>query len=131
MINKYKENIAYLIFGVLTTVINFVTYFILTETAGINTVTSNIIATTVSILFAYITNKLFVFDSKTTSTSELIEEFFRFIGARVVTGILDTIFVYIGVEMLYTNNKLVKTISCIIVIILNYVMSKLVVFNKQ
>lgn len=135
MINRYKDNYAeyilYIVFGILTTTINFITYFIFTKVIGFSTVTSNLIATAISIIFAYITNKLFVFNSKRNNLGELITELIKFVNARIFTGLLDTLFVFIGVDCIRVNDFVVKTISCIIVVILNYIISKVIVFNKQ
>lgn len=135
MINRYKGNYAeyilYIVFGILTTTINFITYFIFTKVIGFSTVTSNLIATAISIIFAYITNKLFVFNSKRNNLGELITELIKFVNARIFTGLLDTLFVFIGVDCIRVNDFVVKTISCIIVVILNYIISKVIIFNKQ
>lgn len=135
MINRYKDNYAeyilYIVFGILTTTINFITYFIFTKVIGFSTVTSNLIATAISIIFAYITNKLFVFNSKRNNLGELITELIKFVNARIFTGLLDTLFVFIGVDCIRVNDFVVKTISCIIVVILNYIISKVIIFNKQ
>lgn len=135
MINRYKDNYAeyilYIVFGILTTTINFITYFIFTKVIGFSTVTSNLMATAISIIFAYITNKLFVFNSKRNNLGELITELIKFVNARIFTGLLDTLFVFIGVDCIRVNDFVVKTISCIIVVILNYIISKVIIFNKQ
>ena len=129
--DRYTEYILYIVFGILTTTINFITYFIFTKVIGFSTVTSNLIATAISIIFAYITNKLFVFNSKRNNLGELITELIKFVNARIFTGLLDTLFVFIGVDCIRVNDFVVKTISCIIVVILNYIISKVIIFNKQ
>lgn len=129
--DNYAEYILYIEFGILTTTINFITYFIFTKVIGFSTVTSNLIATAISIIFAYITNKLFVFNSKRNNLGELITELIKFVNARIFTGLLDTLFVFIGVDCIRVNDFVVKTISCIIVVILNYIISKVIIFNKQ
>lgn len=135
MLNRYKDNYAeyilYIVFGIVTTVVNFITYFIFTKAIGFTTVTSNLIATAISIIFAYITNKIFVFNSKRNSIGELITELVKFVGARIFTGLLDTLFVFIGVDCIKANDFVIKTISCIIVVLLNYIISKAIIFNKQ
>ena len=127
----YSECISYIIFGTLTTVVNFAVYFMLAQLIGLPTVTSNLTATVVSILFAYITNKIYVFKSKSNTFKELIIEMLKFFEGRVATGILDTIIVIIGVDYIKANEMLIKTISCLAVIILNYVISKVLIFNRQ
>lgn len=127
----YSECISYIIFGTLTTVVNFAVYFMLAQLIGLPTVTSNLTATVVSILFAYINNKIYVFKSKSNTFKELVVEMLKFFEGRVATGILDTIIVIIGVDYIKANEMLIKTVSCLAVIILNYVISKVLIFNRQ
>ena len=126
-----REYILYILYGVLTTGVNFLTYFVLAKKLGISTVTSNIDATLVSIIFAYVTNKLYVFKSKKDTFRDLVEEFSKFSCGRLATGMLDTIIVVLGVDYIKANEIIVKTLSCLIVIILNYAISKLIVFNSN
>ena len=129
--NKYKEILMYLIFGVLTTVVNIVSYFLLARILHIDTVVSTVIALILSILFAYITNKIFVFESKTNTVKELLKEIISFFGCRAFTGILDVAFMYITVDVFNLNDMIMKIISNIVVIIVNYVFSKLIIFKKD
>ena len=129
--NKYKEILMYLIFGVLTTVVNIVSYFLLARILHIVTVVSTVIALILSILFAYITNKIFVFESKTNTAKELLKEIISFFGCRAFTGILDVAFMYITVEVFNLNDMIMKIISNIVVIIVNYIFSKLIIFKKD
>ena len=129
--NKYKEILMYIIFGVLTTVVNIVSYFLLARILHIDTVVSTVIALILSILFAYITNKIFVFESKTNTAKELLKEIISFFGCRAFTGILDVAFMYITVEVFNLNDMIMKIISNIVVIIVNYIFSKLIIFKKD
>ena len=129
--NKYKEILMYLIFGVLTTVVNIVSYFLLARILHIDTVVSTVIALILSILFAYITNKIFVFESKTNTAKELLKEIISFFGCRAFTGILDVAFMYITDEVFNLNDMIMKIISNIVVIIVNYIFSKLIIFKKD
>lgn len=126
-----REYVLYILYGVLTTGVNFLTYFVLVKKLGISTVTSNVDATLVSIIFAYVTNKLYVFKSRKDTFRDLVEEFSKFSCGRLATGILDTIIVVLGVDYIKANEIIVKTLSCLIVIILNYAISKLIVFNSN
>ncbi len=129
---KYKEIINYLVFGGLTTIVNFVTYFIFTKVIGIEEVLSSGIAWFCSVLFAYITNKLFVFDSKTDGKKALVIECISFFGARVVSGILCDVGTFaIMVKVLHINDIIAKIITQVMVVIVNYVFSKLLVFKKN
>ncbi len=127
---KHLEGMRYLAFGFFSTVINIVT-FKLCKMAGIGTVISNVIAWVVAVVFAYLTNKAIVFESKTESIKSLFKEFTSFIGARVFTLVVETIFLKVVIDMLGYNEILMKIISNIIVIILNFIFSKLFIFNRD
>lgn len=126
--NKYKEVINYLIFGVLTTVINVCVYTMLTDGFHIHYLLSNIIAWIASVLFAYVTNRKFVFESK---SDEIGKELAKFFSSRFFTLGLDMAVMWLLVDVLTANNIMAKVIANILVIIGNYVLSKLVVFNKK
>ena len=95
------------------------------------TLVSNGIAWVLSVLFAYVTNKIFVFESKTDGVREAVREFVSFIACRAGTGVLDMAVMYVTVDMLGWYDVLMKILSNIIVIILNFVFSKLVIFRKK
>lgn len=128
---KYKEQISYLFFGVITTVVNFIVYFALTNVFNINELVSNSFAWIASVLFAFVTNKLFVFDSKNTDQKTLVREVFGFAGARIVSFGIETVIMYIGINLLLINDVFVKVFTNVLVIIINYILSKLIVFKKK
>lgn len=128
---KYKSFILYAIFGVLTTVVNVVTYYLFAKVFGCGTAISTIIAWFVAVLFAYVTNKKWVFDSPSWEKDVLIKELIAFFSCRLLTGLLDFIIMMVFVDVLHFNDLIIKVISNIIVIILNYVASKLVIFKKK
>lgn len=130
LLKKYKFVILYGIFGVLTTIINIVTYALCYDMFNISNVVSNIIAWILSVLFAFITNKIWVFESKCFDFKIFIKELWNFIVCRLATGALDLGIMYVGVDLLKGPALILKIASNIIVIILNYVMSKLFVFKK-
>ena len=130
--NKYKEALLYLFFGVCTTLVNLVTKWILLLTVidssnAIQLQEAIIISWIVSVLFAYVTNRKFVFESKSKSIFKEISSFF---GSRVLTLILEMVIMYIFVTALNFNVYLFTIISQVLVIVLNYVFSKLFVFKK-
>lgn len=135
MINMYKKNkeiINYLIFGVLTTVVSFVVYFIFAKVFKIDEVISNVISWFFSVLFAFITNKLYVFESKETGKKTLLKEIISFYLARLFTGVVCDLGVFaLMVKTFKINDVLSKLVTQVIVIILNYVLSKLIVFRKK
>ena len=129
---KYKEVINYLIFGVLTTVLNFAIYFILTfklfnPNDAFQLQVVNVICWIICVCFAYFTNRKYVFDSK---TENIKKELFSFFGARLITLIMDMSIMGIGVTILLLNDIIVKIISQIVVIVSNYLFSKILVFKK-
>lgn len=135
MINIYKKNkeiINYLIFGVLTTVVSFVVYFIFAKVFKIDEVISNVISWFFSVLFAFVTNKLYVFESKETGKKTLLKEIISFYLARLFTGVVCDLGVFaLMVKTFKINDVLSKLVTQVIVIILNYVLSKLIVFRKK
>ncbi len=130
LFTKYKSIIAYLFFGVLTTLINWGSYFLCYNILKIPNVPSTIIAWILAVIFAFITNKIWVFNSKSFAGKVLLRELWTFIAARLVTGILDVVIMYFAVDVFAMNSTVWKLISNIIVIILNYIFSKLIIFKK-
>ena len=129
--DKYKEIINYLIFGVLTTLVNFIVYILMTKLFNVNEVLSNAIAWIISVIFAYITNKIYVFESKTRALKEIIKEFISFVTCRLFSGILDIGSFYWFVTILGWNDIISKVIISVLVVILNYVFSKIFIFKKK
>ncbi|MBO5477528.1 MAG: GtrA family protein [Clostridia bacterium] len=126
--NKYKEVISYLIFGVLTTIVNFILYFVFTKVLTIDEIISNGLAWFFSVLFAYITNKAFVFESK----GKFLKEMISFFIARIASGILCDIGTFaLMVKVLHIDDTVSKVITQIMVVVLNYIFSKLIVFKNS
>ena len=129
---KYKEIINYLFFGGCTTIVNFISYYIPARIIGIDEVISNSIAWCISVLFAYVTNKIFVFSSKKENLVGILKEMFSFIFARLFTGALCDIGLFaLMINILGINDIVSKITTQILVVILNYVLSKLVIFKKE
>ena len=132
---KYQEFINYLIVGVLTTLVSIFTYFILSLILDINNnilfILANIISWICAVVFAYITNKRFVFNSATFNRKEEIKVFSLFVSSRITTLLIELIFMFLTVKVLLLNDKISKVIAQIIVIILNYIISKIFVFKKK
>lgn len=131
LIKKYKEVIRYLVIGILTTVINYIVFAILVNNVKIEMHTSNIIAWIVSVIFAYFTNKLFVFESKSFKLNTLIKEITSFTISRIFSLLLEETILYIFVNLLNMNKLVIKLIANILVIILNYILSKFIIFKKS
>ena len=129
-LRKNKQLLLYLFFGICTTAINTICYWLLYDVLPFENLLSTILAWRAAVIFAFITNKLFVFESKRTSTQECINEVVSFFGCRLLTGILDVVIMAVAVDMLRWNGLLWKLISNIIVTIINYIASKFWIFKK-
>ena len=128
---KYKSQILYLFFGGLSTLLNIVIFFIFNTLIKIDYQTSNVIAWIIVVIFAYITNKIWVFESKKETKSELLKETVSFFGSRLLTLGIEFILLYLFVEKFNILELVSKIIINIVVIVLNYVLSKLFVFKKK
>lgn len=133
---KYKEILLYLIFGVATTAVNFVIYTLLETLFHCNITLNNAVSWFGAVIFAFITNKLFVFESKEFRGPVLIKEMLSFFGARIVSGLIEIVLpeqlVNLGLdtELFGVRGLVAKALVSVIVIILNYVFSKLFIFRK-
>ncbi len=127
---KHRDIVLYLIFGVLTTLVNYLVYLPLYNLLHFSATTSNVIAWFAAVLFAFLTNKPFVFKSMDWSVSVTWPEFCRFIGCRIGSGAVETLIIFITVDLLSLNGNLMKVITSILVVILNYFSSRLLVFRK-
>ena len=129
---KYKEIVNYLIFGGLSTLVNFVSYYIFARTLNIDEVISSGLSWFCAVLFAYVTNKLFVFETKKTNKKEVIKEMLSFFLARVISGALCDVGTFaLMVKVLGINDIIAKLVTQVMVIIVNYLFSKLIVFKKE
>lgn len=130
---KYKEIINYLIFGVLTTVISLIVYYVavftfLNPENAVQLQIANILSWVAGVTFAYFTNRKYVFESQEKNK---IKEASKFVLARVTTLVMDMIIMWLGVTVLHLNDKIMKLVSQIVIIVLNYVFSKVFVFKKE
>ncbi len=127
---KNKEVILYLVFGVLTTIINFIVYTFLTRTFSQDEIIANSFAWVIAVIFAYITNKTYVFTSKTYTFNELTREILAFFLARIFSLGVDTLIMFIGIKILFIYDLYVKFVAQVVIVILNYVLSKFIIFKK-
>ena len=128
--NKYREVLLYLFFGGCTTLVNIISFNLL-RLIHVEFNTSNVLAWLFAVIFAYITNKIFVFESKTNNKRDTFKEASSFFGFRLLSLAMDLIFMNITVMLLHLNEFWMKILSNIIVIIANYVFSKLFIFKKK
>ena len=157
LIRKYKEPILYIIFGVLTTLVNIVVYYLMADVVFIYYLVANVIAWVSSVLFAFVTNKLFVFESKSWKGTVVLPEMGGFFLARFATGVVDMVLMWLLVDVLLWNQvglgigtegyvfgsvmdmqqvlcsgeMLAKVLVNVVIIVLNYVASKLWIFRKK
>lgn len=131
LLAKYRDAIVYLIFGVLTTVVNYLVYLPCYNLLGISSAVSNVIAWAVAVLFAFLTNKPFVFRSHDWSRAVVIPEFVKFVGTRLGSGGIETAILLLSVDILGWNGNVWKLLTSVIVVVLNYIGSKWLVFRKK
>lgn len=130
LLKKYSEIISYLIVGALTTMVSIIVYWIFTKLFQVNYMISNIISWIMSVSFAYITNKKFVFKSKCDNKKDVLIEIYQFFKYRLFSLIIDVLLMYVFVEVFSIDDMISKIIVQVIIIALNYIFSKLFVFKK-
>lgn len=130
LIIKNKEIIKYLIFGILTTLVNILCFYIL-DKLNIDIYINNTISWIVSVIFAFITNKLYVFESKSFDIKTIFKEGTSFLGARIFSYFVDMGTIYLLFDGLRINKLISKIVSNIIVIIINYIFSKFIFKKKE
>ena len=128
---KNKEMLLYLLFGGLTTIVSIGSYAWFNVGMHINELIANIISWIFAVTFAYITNKIWVFQSNATGFSEVCREMAKFYGGRLTTLGIEELVLFIFITLLHGNSVLVKFAAQIIVLVLNYIISKIFVFKKK
>ena len=131
LISRYWEVLSYLIFGVLTTVVNYLVYLPVYNILGLSAALSNALAWVVAVAFAYLTNKPFVFKSHDWSAKTVIPELTKFVACRVGSGAAETLILLVTVDILRWDGNIWKLATSVLVVILNYIASKLVVFRRK
>ena len=120
-----------MLFGVLTTLANWVTYYLCTHVIKMNVVPANIISWVAAVAVAYVTNRKWVFESRARGAKKILIEAAEFTGGRFFTMIIETVFLWITVDLAHWSDLLMKVLISIVVIILNYIISKKIVFRKK
>ncbi|MBE5887552.1 MAG: GtrA family protein [Lachnospiraceae bacterium] len=143
---KYKEPILYILFGVLTTLVNIVVYYLMADVMLVYYLVSNACAWVASVLFAFVTNKLFVFESKSWKAFIVLPEMGGFFLARIATGVVDMVLMWLLIDVCLlgemkfalpmtavtlSGEMFAKILVNVVVIVLNYVASKLWIFRKK
>lgn len=131
LLNKYRDIILYGIFGVLTTVVNIAAYWVMAHLFKAGTMPSTLIAWVAAVLFAYVTNRKWVFHSEATTLKAVVKELVSFFTCRLATGVVDWACMFVFVDLLHFNDVVIKAAANILVIILNYIASKLIIFKHK
>lgn len=132
---KYEEIISYLFFGFLTTIVSFGTYVLFANTflagkSDLDIQIANVLSWICAVIFAYITNRIFVFKSKTIG-KERLKEIFNFVSARVFSLLVDMLMMYVLYSVMHINDTISKIIVQFVVVVMNYVLSKVIIFKKN
>lgn len=131
LFHRYYDLIMYLVFGVMTTAVNYLVYLPCYNLLGISASVSNVISWVVSVAFAFLTNKPFVFRSHDWSPAVVWPELVKFVGCRIGSGVMETVILLITVDTLRWDGNFWKLITSVLVVVVNYVGSKLLVFRKK
>ncbi|HBH1306263.1 GtrA family protein [Clostridioides difficile] len=130
ILKKHRETILYLFFGAFTTLVNIVSYLFFTRVILFNFMVANALAWILAVLFAYVTNKFFVFESKKIEIKFLFKEFLSFVSFRLLSGVVEMLIMYVMIDLLFVNDVIVKIFTNIVVIVLNYLFSKMIIFKN-
>lgn len=130
-VQKYRDMIVYLFFGILTTVVDYLVFLPCYQWIGLSATVSNIISWSVAVTFAYLTNKPFVFRNHDWSAKAVLPEVSKFVGCRIGTGAIETTVLFISVDMLHWKGVVMKVVASIMVVSINYFASKWLIFKKE
>ncbi len=131
LFEKDRNVISYGVFGILTTAVNIAVYWLMAHPVGLKTVPSTVTAWVAAVLFAYVTNRKWVFHSEAHTWKEIRREIASFFVSRLSTGVLDWVCMLLFVDFLWFNDVKVKVLVNVMVIILNYIISKRIVFRSK
>ena len=131
LVEKYRDVLSYIFFGALTTVVNYMIYLPVFNLCGFSAALSNMIAWVGAVIFAFLTNKPFVFHSHDWSAGTIVPELTKFVSCRLASGVLETAILLLTVDCLNWNGNIWKLVTQVLAIIVNYVGSKLLVFRKR
>ena len=128
---KYKDILLYLIFGAGAFVVSIASYVCANVALGINELLANIISWILAVLFAFFTNRICVFHSPTKTLRDFGIQFMKFVNGRIITLLIEEGIIFIFITLLGFNSVVIKVICQIVVIILNYIISKFMVFKEN
>lgn len=128
---KYLSIVLYLFFGICTTIVNVFAYWLFSRSLKMDILPSAIISWFLAVLFAYITNRKWVFRSDAKKHETILKEMISFFSCRLTTGVIDWLCMICFVNILAWNDMIVKSATNVLVIFLNYVASKLIIFREE
>ncbi|MEG0794595.1 MAG: GtrA family protein [Bacilli bacterium] len=128
---KYREIITYIFVGGTTTIVSIATFYLFTYPLQLDYMTSTILSWIIAVIYAYITNKMVVFQTKTKSVKEISKEFTSFVGCRILTLFIEMFIMWLLVSVIRIDKGMSKIVVQFIIFILNYVFSKILVFRKK
>lgn len=131
LLRAHRELVSYVFWGVMTTAVNYAAYLLLTRGAMVYYLTASAIAWAVSVLFAYVVNKLFVFRSRDWAWRVALRELWQMVASRLFSGALELGILWLFVDTLHLNDAVVKLAANVVVVVVNYVLSKWVIFKKR
>ncbi len=131
LVEKYEKLLVYLFFGGLTTVVNYLVYLPCYNLLHLSSAASNAASWAVAVAFAFLTNKPFVYKSHDWSAKTLLPELGKFVGCRLGSGLLETAVLFVAVDLLAGNGNVWKIAVSVIVVVLNYISGKLLVFRNR
>ena len=131
LLRKHRELVSYVFWGVMTTIVNYAAYTLLTEVIHIYYLTGIVIAWALSVLFAYFVNKLFVFQSRDWAWQVALRELWQMVAARLFSLGLEMAIMWFFVDTLRCNHLVVKLAANVVVVIVNYVLSKFIIFKQK
>ncbi len=131
MLIKHRELISYLFFGVLTTAVNWAVYYPLVNVADWPAASSKALAWVIAVLFAFLTNKPFVYRSLDWSFRTAFPEFVKFIGCRIGSGLLEIFFIFFTVDLIHWDKNIMNIVVSVFVVLINYVGGKILFHTKK
>lgn len=128
---RYKEQLLYLVFGVLAMAVSVGSFALAERVLGLPTLAANVVSWILAVAFAYWTNRTWVFESKAEGARSILKEAASFAAGRLLTLGVEELMLFVGVTLLVIDSMLVKLCAQVVVVILNYLISKFVVFRRK
>lgn len=127
---KYRELILYVIFGGLTTVVSFVSYWALSW-SGVHYLIAQGVSWAAAVAFAFVVNKIFVFEDRDNSLHAILRQLGQFVSVRIASGVIETALLWLLVDIIKMNQDIAKIPVAVLTVVINYIASKLLIFRKK